>query len=151
MAAAALEYYQSVRDREEYKGLPHFLFGESMGGMIVYLMHNMDPQGWDGIVMAAPLFVQPGPMRPTPLQLMGFGLVKPFVSSWAIFPPNNIIGKAIRDPARQKMIAGNPRRYAGAHLSSISHSHLISLPLLLLLLPLLSYVEARNYLVRDDA
>lgn len=125
VAAAALEYYQSVRDREENKGLPHFLFGESMGGMIVYLMHNMDPQGWDGFVLAAPLFVQPGPMRPTPLQLMGFGLVRPFVSSWAIFPPNNIIGKAIRDPARQKMIAGNPRRYAGAR-SPLINSHLKS-------------------------
>lgn len=103
-----------------------------MGGMIVYLMHSMDPQGWDGFVLAAPLFVQPGPMRPTPLQLLGFGLVKPFVSSWPIFPPNNIIGKAIRDPARQKMIAGNPRRYAGARRCMNSLSPIPSHCLLLL-------------------
>ncbi|KAH8942561.1 hypothetical protein BDL97_14G107700 [Sphagnum fallax] len=113
VAASLLSYFKSVCNTEENKGLPSFLLGESMGGMVAFCMYFQDPKAWDGYIFLAPLLVMPGPMRPTWLQRTGFSLIKPFVSSWPIFPENHIVRKAIRSPAKQKLIAANPRRYTG--------------------------------------
>jgi alpha-beta hydrolase superfamily lysophospholipase len=113
VGASLLSYFKSVCNTEENKGLPSFLLGESMGGMVAFCMHFQDPKAWDGYIFLAPLLVMPGPMRPTWLQRTGFSLIKPFVSSWPIFPENHIVRKAIRSPAKQKLIAANPRRYTG--------------------------------------
>eukprot|EP00249_Psilotum_nudum_P007421 c20549_g1_i1 orf=247-1266(+) len=114
VAAASLNFYQSVRDREEFKGLPKYLFGESMGGGATFLMLLQDPEGWDGALFSAPLFIMPNPMRPSKWRLTAYGLFGGLAETWAVMPRENMVGKAVKDPAKGKIIASNPRRYTGS-------------------------------------
>lgn len=113
VAAAALCFYKSVRERPEYQGLPKYLFGESMGGGATLLMILQDPQGWDGAMFSAPLFEIPGPMKPSRLHLTVYGLLGGLAESWAVMPDSNMVKRAVKDPAKGKVIGSNPRRYRG--------------------------------------
>ncbi|OIT19174.1 PREDICTED: caffeoylshikimate esterase-like [Nicotiana attenuata] len=65
-AAASLYFFKSVRNSDEYKHLPAFLFGESMGGLATLLMYfQSEPDTWTGLIFSAPLFVIPEPMKPS--------------------------------------------------------------------------------------
>lgn len=56
-AAASLSFFLSVRRSEQYRHLPAFLFGESMGGAISMLMYfQSEPDTWTGLIFSAPLF-----------------------------------------------------------------------------------------------
>lgn len=102
-----------MRDREENKELPHFLMGESMGGMLTLLMHFEDPKGWDGIILLAPLITDGSAMAvPWPF-MMGFKLLSPLIGTWQVNVGSGIVGiRAIRDPVKRDVIFKNPRRYA---------------------------------------
>lgn len=65
-AAASLSYFRSVRESDEYRNLPAFLFGESMGGLATLLMYFQSEKDlWTGLIFSAPLFVIPEPMKPS--------------------------------------------------------------------------------------
>lgn len=113
VASASLSYFKAMRDSDANKGLPAFLFGESMGGAVTFLMHFQDPNGWDGYIFSAPLFKMPGPMRPSRLEILGFSLIRPFVDTWELFPDRARGKRVIGDPSRGKQIFCNPRRYTG--------------------------------------
>ncbi|KAJ0586572.1 putative 2-acylglycerol O-acyltransferase [Helianthus annuus] len=114
VAAASLSYFLSVRQSDTYCKLPAFLFGESMGGLITMLMYfQSDPDTWTGLIFSAPLFVIPENMIPSKLHLTMYGLLFGFADTWAAMPDNKMVGKAIRDPEKLKIIAVNPKRYAG--------------------------------------
>lgn len=44
-----------VAERPESRGLPHFILGQSMGGAVTLKVHLKEPQGWDGVVLVAPM------------------------------------------------------------------------------------------------
>lgn len=113
VAAASLSFFKAMRDSDANKGLPAFLFGESMGGAVTFLMYFQDPNGWDGFVFSAPLFKMPDPMRPSRLEILGFSLIRPFVDTWELFPDRARGKRVIGDPSRGKLIFRNPRRYTG--------------------------------------
>ncbi|KAL2650325.1 hypothetical protein R1flu_018453 [Riccia fluitans] len=114
-AASLLHFYKSVRDRKEYEGLPHFLFGESMGGMMTLLMHFQDPKGWDGIILSAPLISVGHSMTVPWSTLMAFKIISPLMGTWQIpTAKTNVTVNVIRDPVKAKLIFSNPRRYVGA-------------------------------------
>ncbi|GFZ04105.1 lysophospholipase 2 [Actinidia rufa] len=55
VASASLAFFVSVRRSEEYKHLPAFLFGESMGGAATMLMYfQSEPDTWTGLIFSAP-------------------------------------------------------------------------------------------------
>ncbi|ERN04878.1 caffeoylshikimate esterase [Amborella trichopoda] len=113
VASASLIYFQSVRDSDECKEIPAFLFGESMGGLATMMMHFLDPNGWSGLMFSAPLFVIPEPMKPSRVRLFLYGMLMGLADTWAVMPDNKMVGKAIKDPEKLKIIASNPRRYTG--------------------------------------
>ncbi|KAG2250785.1 hypothetical protein Bca52824_080921 [Brassica carinata] len=84
VAATSLCFFKHVRDSEPYKHLPAFLFGESMGGYEAK---------------------QDSPFR--------HGLLFGLADTWAAMPDNKMVGKAIHDPEKLKIIAANPQRYTG--------------------------------------
>lgn len=47
------------------------------------------------------------------MHLFVYGLLFGLAETWAAMPDNKMVGKAIRDPEKLKMVAGNPRRYYG--------------------------------------
>ncbi|GAB4850113.1 hypothetical protein Ancab_029412 [Ancistrocladus abbreviatus] len=114
VAATSLSFFFSVRTSETYRDLPAFLFGESMGGAATMLMYfQSKPETWTGLIFSAPLFVMPENMKPSKLRLFVFGLLFGIADTWASMPDNKMVGKAIRDPEKLKIIASNPRRYTG--------------------------------------
>lgn len=114
IAATSLYYFKTVRNSDEYKHLPAFLFGESMGGLVTLLMYfQSEPDTWTGLIFSAPLFVIPEPMRPSKVRLFMYGLLFGLADTWATMPDNKIVGRAIKDPEKLKIIASNPRRYTG--------------------------------------
>ncbi|CAN1133015.1 Caffeoylshikimate esterase, partial [Linum perenne] len=114
IAATSLSFFKHMRNSEEYKDLPAFLFGESMGGLATMLMYfQSEPSTWTGLMFSAPLFVIPEPMKPSKLHLFAYGLLFGLADTWAAMPDNKMVGKAIKDPAKLKIIASNPRRYTG--------------------------------------
>ncbi|XP_010254283.1 PREDICTED: caffeoylshikimate esterase [Nelumbo nucifera] len=114
IAATSLSFFRSVRQSEEYRHLPAFLFGESMGGAATMLMYfQSEPNTWTGLIFSAPLFMIPEEMRPSKVRLFLYGLMFGMADTWASMPDNKIVGKAIKDPEKLKIIAANPRRYRG--------------------------------------
>ncbi|WOH05556.1 hypothetical protein DCAR_0624975 [Daucus carota subsp. sativus] len=114
VAASSLSFFVSVRKSEEYKDLPAFLFGESMGGMISMVMYfQSEAEMWTGFILSAPLIVIPQPMIPSKVHLFAYGLLFGLADTWAAMPDNKMVGKAVRDLDKLKIIAGNPRRYSG--------------------------------------
>nr|XP_043623192.1 caffeoylshikimate esterase-like [Erigeron canadensis] len=113
-AATSLSYFVSVRRSEQYRDLPAFLFGESMGGLITFLMYlQSDPDTWTGLIFSSPLFVIPEGMIPSKLHLTMYGLLFGMADTWAAMPDPKMVGKAIKDMEKLKIIAVNPKRYAG--------------------------------------
>lgn len=114
VAAASLSFFASVRRSDLYASLPAFLFGESMGGAATMLMYlQSPPDTWTGLVFSAPLFVMPENMKPSKVRLFLYGLLFGLADTWPTMPDNKMVGKAIKDPEKLKVIASNPRRYTG--------------------------------------
>ncbi|KAF8370204.1 hypothetical protein HHK36_031756 [Tetracentron sinense] len=114
VAATSLSFFLSQRNSESYLHLPAFLLGESMGGAATMLMYfQSDPNTWTGLIFTAPLFVMPDNMKPSKVRLFVYGLLFGMADTWASMPDNKMVGKAIKDPEKLKIIAGNPRRYTG--------------------------------------
>ncbi|KAF3333516.1 caffeoylshikimate esterase-like protein [Carex littledalei] len=112
VAGASLHFFLSVRKDPVYADLPAFLFGESMGGAATMLMYlRSPPDTWTGLIFSAPLFVMPEDMKPSKLRLFLFGLLFGMADTWQAMPDKKMVGKAIRDPERLRIIASNPRRY----------------------------------------
>ncbi|KAH7387749.1 hypothetical protein KP509_16G039100 [Ceratopteris richardii] len=110
-ASAALCFYKAVRDRPEHAHLKKFLFGESMGGGLTFLMLLQDPLGWDGAIFSAPFFVLDEAVAPSRLRLFGYSLLLGYAEKWPVMPRNNVQGNVFHDPQKAKIILMNPRRY----------------------------------------
>ncbi|XP_075503675.1 caffeoylshikimate esterase-like [Primulina tabacum] len=52
-------------------------------------------------------------MKPSEVHLLAYGLLFGLADTWAAMPDNKMVGKAIKDPEKLKIIASNPRRYTG--------------------------------------
>lgn len=50
-----IEQFSLMKGRPEIRGLPHFIFGQSMGGAIALKALLKAPYEWDGIVLVAPM------------------------------------------------------------------------------------------------
>lgn len=116
VARAALSFFLSVRRSGAYASLPAFLFGESMGGATTLLAYLRSPPdaGWAGIILSAPLLVFPDDMYPSRVRLFLYGLLFGLADTWAVMPDKRMVGRSIRDPAKLRVIASNPRLYRGS-------------------------------------
>ena len=79
--------------------------------MLMYF--QSEPNTWTGLIFSAPLFVMPENMKPSKVRLFLYGLLFGLADTWATMPDNKMVGKAIKDPEKLKIIASNPRRYTG--------------------------------------
>ncbi|XP_021989259.1 caffeoylshikimate esterase [Helianthus annuus] len=95
-AATSLLYFVDVRRSEEYRNMPAFLFGESMGALITMLMYfQSDHDMWSGLIFSSPLFVIPEPMVPS--KVLSFSFISYEVGAYDWFiKPNRIIGLFIK-------------------------------------------------------
>lgn len=71
VAAASLSFFKSVRVSDEYRDLPAFMVGESMGCLVTLLMYLQSEKDlWTGLIFSSPLFVIPENMKPSKVILL---------------------------------------------------------------------------------
>nr|XP_043623190.1 caffeoylshikimate esterase-like [Erigeron canadensis] len=113
-AATSLSFFIKVRESEQYRDLPAFLLGESMGALITMLMFFQSyVDTWTGLIFLSPLFVTPPDMTPSKLHLIIYGLLYGLADTWAVMPNPPMVTKAVRDMEKLKILAVNPKLYTG--------------------------------------
>ncbi|KAF9591372.1 hypothetical protein IFM89_004057 [Coptis chinensis] len=139
-----IEHFSKVKESQEYKSLPSFLFGQSMGGAVALKVHLKQPNAWDGAILLAPMCKIADDMVPPWLvtQLL-LGIAK-FVPKAKLVPQNNLAEKAFRDLRKRKLAAynviayhDNPRLRTAVELLNTTQEiedrlEEVSLPLLIL-------------------
>ncbi|XP_010905633.1 caffeoylshikimate esterase [Elaeis guineensis] len=116
VADDCLTYFDSVRRSPELRGLPCFLYGESMGGALCLLIHLRDRRpeaGWRGAVLVAPMCKISDSIRPRwPIpQILTF--VARLAPTLPIVPTADLVDKSVKVEAKRKVAASNPLRYRG--------------------------------------
>ncbi|OVA00528.1 hypothetical protein BVC80_9087g6 [Macleaya cordata] len=106
-------FFNSVKQKPEFHGLPSFLYGESMGGAICLLIHFKDPNGFKGAILAAPMCKISDKVKPRwPIpEVLTF--VAKFMPTLPIVPTADLLDKSVK-VTEKKIIGGkNPLRYRG--------------------------------------
>eukprot|EP00268_Persea_americana_P065984 TRINITY_DN8895_c0_g2_i1.p1 TRINITY_DN8895_c0_g2~~TRINITY_DN8895_c0_g2_i1.p1 ORF type:complete len:362 (-),score=59.71 TRINITY_DN8895_c0_g2_i1:307-1287(-) len=108
------DFFTSVCERKENKRKLRFLFGESMGGAVVLLLHRKRPKYWDGAVLVAPMCKIADEMKPHPFVVTILRSLSSVIPTWRIVPtPNDIVEIAIKNPELRKEVRANPNCYKG--------------------------------------
>ncbi|KAH9739358.1 Hydrolase 4 domain-containing protein [Citrus sinensis] len=50
-----IEHYSKVKEYPEFRTLPSFLFGQSLGGAVALKVHLKQPNAWSGAILVAPM------------------------------------------------------------------------------------------------
>eukprot|EP01018_Ginkgo_biloba_P022580 Gb_13033 [translate_table: standard] len=106
-------FFNSVANKPQYTNLPRFLYGESMGGAICLLIHFMEPAGWDGAILVAPMCkISPKVRPPWPIpEILSFLSI--FAPTLPIVPTEDLVEKSVKVPSKRILARRNPRRYTG--------------------------------------
>lgn len=106
-----VSFFKSVRDRDEYKGKPTFLYGESMGGALALLIHRKEPGSWNGAVLVAPMCKISEKLKPPELVTSILRKLAYVVPTWKIVPSRDIIETGFKNPLKREQIRSNPYIY----------------------------------------
>jgi acylglycerol lipase len=108
-----MEQYKAIKERPENKGLPCFLFGESMGGAVALKAHLKDSSMWDGAVLVAPMCKIAEAMYP-PWYLVQIMIALAHVIPKAkLVPHTDIAAIGFRDEEKRHRASYNPVAYIG--------------------------------------
>nr|GMD19918.1 caffeoylshikimate esterase-like [Ipomoea batatas] len=103
----ANEQFRKIKVRPEVRGLPHFIFGQSMGGAIALKAILKEPLEWDGIVLVAPMCKIAEEMTPpVPLQ-KALILMSNFMPKAKLVPTQDLAELAFREPVKRKLAPYN--------------------------------------------
>lgn len=106
-----IEQYRAIKEREELKVLPCFLFGESLGGAIALAVHLKKPSMWNGAVLVAPMCKVADSMYPPWIQLQILLLLARIVPKAKLVPGQDIAALGFRDKEKKKLADMNPVAY----------------------------------------
>ncbi|KAL0408868.1 UNVERIFIED_CONTAM: Caffeoylshikimate esterase [Sesamum radiatum] len=107
-----IEQYRIMKGRPEIRGLPRFLFGQSMGGAVALKALLNTPNEWDGIVLVAPMCKISEEMTPpVPLQKVLIFLSK-LVPQAKLVPQKDLADLAFRELKKKQMAPYNVISYS---------------------------------------
>ncbi|XP_072996226.1 caffeoylshikimate esterase-like [Typha latifolia] len=107
------DYFTSICERKENEMKMRFLFGESMGGAVVLLLHRKKPNYWNGAILVAPMCKIADKMKPHPLVINILTKLSKIIPTWRIIPTQDIIDSSIKNPERRKEVRNNTLCYKG--------------------------------------
>lgn len=115
LVADCAAFFDSVwrNDTAQFRGLPRFLYGESMGGAMCLLLHLRDPTGWDGAIMVAPMCRISDKVKPPWPVAKFLTFVAIFAPTLAIVPTEDLVDKSVKVPSKRIVSRSNPLRYTG--------------------------------------
>ncbi|XXG65227.1 hypothetical protein AAC387_Pa05g2983 [Persea americana] len=112
MVDDVIEHYTNIKGRPEARGLPHFIFGQSMGGAVALKVHLKQPQDWDGVVLVAPMCKIAEDVIPPAPVLKLLTLSSKVLPEAKLFPQKDLAVLAFRDSMKRKMAYYNVISYS---------------------------------------
>ncbi|KAG6544925.1 hypothetical protein Mapa_013617 [Marchantia paleacea] len=106
-------FFDSVRNSEENRGLPCFLYGESMGGAIVLLITLRQPNVYSGAMLNGAMMMISDKYKPPWIFEEVLKFVAPFMHRLPIVPTKNIPSISFKEEWKRTLALANPRRYTG--------------------------------------
>ncbi|KAH9739361.1 Hydrolase 4 domain-containing protein [Citrus sinensis] len=106
-----IEHYSKVKEYPEFRTLPSFLFGQSLGGAVALKVHLKQPNAWSGAILVAPMCK------------IADDMVPPFLVKQILIGIANILPKHKLVPQKD---------LAEAAFRDLKNRELVSLPLLIL-------------------
>ncbi|KAL8117991.1 caffeoylshikimate esterase-like [Apium graveolens] len=106
-----IEHYSKVKEYPEFRTLPSFLFGQSMGGAVALKVHLKQPDSWTGAILVAPMCKIADDMAPSWLLtqvLIGVAKVLP---KQKLVPMNDFTAMAFRDKKKIPLATYNVIAY----------------------------------------
>ncbi|XP_022641045.1 caffeoylshikimate esterase isoform X2 [Vigna radiata var. radiata] len=106
-----IEHYSKIKENPEFRSLPSFLFGQSMGGAVALKIHLKQPKAWDGAILVAPMCKIADDMVPPKLVtnlLIGLANVLP---RHKLVPNKDLAEAAFRDLKKREQTAYNVIAY----------------------------------------
>ncbi|EOY00151.1 PREDICTED: caffeoylshikimate esterase isoform X1 [Theobroma cacao] len=107
LADNVIEQYAKIKERPESRGLPFFILGQSMGGAVTLKVHLKDPQGWDGIILVAPMCKISDDVTPPEPVLKVLTFLSKVMPTAKLVPQKDLAELAFRDPRKKKMAVYN--------------------------------------------
>ncbi|KAG6741978.1 hypothetical protein POTOM_055259 [Populus tomentosa] len=106
-----IEHYSKVKEKPEFRTLPSFLFGESLGGAVALKVHLKQPNAWNGAILVAPMCKIADDMTPPWLVTQMLIGVANFLPKHKLVPQKDLAEAAFRDPKNRKLAAYNVIAY----------------------------------------
>ncbi|KDP29415.1 hypothetical protein JCGZ_18336 [Jatropha curcas] len=106
-----IEQYTKIKGSPELRGLPCFLFGQSMGGAVALKVHLKEPNAWDGIILVAPMCRIADDVKPPLLVLNALTLLARVLPKAKLVPQKDLSEVFIRDLKTRKMADYNVISY----------------------------------------
>ncbi|XP_018816952.1 caffeoylshikimate esterase [Juglans regia] len=106
-----IEHYSKVKENPEFRTLPSFLFGQSLGGAVALKVHLKQPNAWDGAILVAPMCkIADNMVPPWLLTQILIGVAK-FLPKWKLVPQKDLAEAAFRDLKNRELTAYNVIAY----------------------------------------
>ncbi|XXG73646.1 hypothetical protein AAC387_Pa07g2528 [Persea americana] len=99
------EHFSKVKEDPEYKHLPSFLFGESMGGAVALKVHLKQPHAWSGAILVAPMCKIADDMVPSWLVMQILVVMAKLLPKRKLVPQNDFLEMVFRDLKKRKMMS----------------------------------------------
>ncbi|KAI3432977.1 Hydrolase_4 domain-containing protein [Psidium guajava] len=100
-----IEHFSKVKENPDYRALPSFLFGQSMGGAVVLKVHLKQPNAWDGAVLVAPMCkIADDMVPPWILTQILIGVAK-FLPKQKLVPEKDLAEAAFREPKKRAQVS----------------------------------------------
>lgn len=102
-----IEHFSKLKENPEYKGIPSFLFGQSMGGAIALKVHLKSTVPWDGAVLVAPMCkIAENMVPPWPLLNILIFIAK-FLPKHKLVPQKDLAELAFKDLKKRDLTSYN--------------------------------------------
>ncbi|XP_031490376.1 caffeoylshikimate esterase-like [Nymphaea colorata] len=106
-----IEHYAKVREKPLIKRLPHFLFGQSMGGAVALKIQLKQPDAWDGMILVAPMCKIAADVTPSNTVIKIASLLSIILPKAKLFPRQDLSELMFREPDKKKMAQFNVIAY----------------------------------------
>ncbi|KAH7294932.1 hypothetical protein KP509_27G025400 [Ceratopteris richardii] len=106
-----VDYFKTIREREEYRDKARFLLGESMGGAVALRVHRKESNDWNGAVLVAPMVKIADELKPPTIVISILEKLCILFPTWKIVPIRDIIDTGLKDPLKREEMGSSPYAY----------------------------------------
>ncbi|KAH1072664.1 hypothetical protein J1N35_024992 [Gossypium stocksii] len=106
-----IEQYTKIKENPEFRTLPCYLFGESLGGAVALKMHLKQPNAWSGACLVAPMCKIADDMVPPWILMQILIGVANILPKQKLVPQKDLAEAAFRDIKKRELTPYNVIAY----------------------------------------